>query len=138
MIELLHSSFRLDYRAPEGNVVEIVQFRNLFNRDIPDYFQFALESEEIEFQHTGGNCFRIWGPAEAIKEYDSSEFQQWFPDAIPIGDDMGSDVIIYLPGLQGFGLYHCDWSVRDVRHSVWIARSLTDFLTRAVGVETFD
>ncbi|MBX9624137.1 MAG: SMI1/KNR4 family protein [Gemmataceae bacterium] len=59
------------------------------------------------------------------------------PGAIPIGDDGGGQVIFYAQGRDGFGLYHVGYGNLDIQDAKYIAPSLSDFLSRNKGIDSF-
>jgi hypothetical protein len=56
---------------------------------------------------------------------------------MPIGDDGGGQVIFYLDGQHGFGLYHVGYGNLGEEDAIWIAASLKELLCEAKGVDSF-
>jgi hypothetical protein len=57
--------------------------------------------------------------------------------AIPIGDDGGGRVIMYMNGKEGYGLYHVGYGDLDEEDAIFIASNLTALLEQAAGIELF-
>jgi hypothetical protein len=137
MLDLLDASFLVLAKGPAADAAQIASVRQRFATVPREYLELAVEATEIELQHKGGQYIRIWGPKGCIEMDEGYGIGQRIPGAIPIGDDGGGQVIFYLDGKQGFGLYHVGYGNLDCGAAVYVARSLADLLTRSIGIGTF-
>lgn len=137
MLNSLHSSFRVLAGAPAADPSQIATLQQHFGTVPAEYLETVGEATEIEIQHGGGQYIRIWGPGGCVEMDEGYSIRQRIPDAFPIGDDGGGRVIFYQEGKSGPGLYHVGYGDLDREDAVFIASSLTDFLTKSVGIESF-
>ena len=59
------------------------------------------------------------------------------PDAIPVGDNGGGAMLIYLNGDSGQGLYRVSYGDIEVASALLISPTLSALLTRGLGIEKF-
>ncbi len=137
MLNSLDASFRVLGRAPAADAAQIATLKQHFGTIPAEYLETVAEATEIELQHSGGQYIRIWGPGGCIEMDDGYGIRQRIPGAFPIGDDGGGHVIFYQEGKRGVGLYHVGYGNLDGDDAVFVAPSLTSFLTTAVGIATF-
>jgi hypothetical protein len=137
MLNFNHSSLQLLASDPPASATEVALLQEYFGAVPTDYLDVVSEATEIELQHACGQYIRIWGPTGCIEMDEGYGIRQRIPGAVPIGDDGGGQVIFYQKGKQGFGLYHVGYGNLDGGDAIWIAPTLTDFLTKCVGIESF-
>jgi hypothetical protein len=99
-----------------------------------DYREIAEDLTEYELKHAAGQYFRIWAPVAVLEMDRAHQVSRRIPGAVPIGDDGGDRVVLYLHGNEGFGLYRAGFGALDPDEVRFIASSLTDVLTRGAGV----
>jgi hypothetical protein len=131
------SSFKLLASGAPAGATQVAKLQEYFGAVPTDYLEIVRQATEIELQHTGGQYIRIWGPMGAIEMDEAYSIRQRLPGALPIGDGGGGHVLFYQEGQQGFGLYHVGYGDLDRGDAIWIAPSLSDFLTKCVGIESF-
>ena len=102
-----------------------------------EFVDLVREATEIEVQHQNGQYIRIWGPLSCIEMDEGYGVRQRIPDAIPIGDDGGGQVLFYAHGGRGYGLYYVGYGNLDRDDAIWIAATLDDLLTNSNGIESF-
>jgi hypothetical protein len=137
MLSEIHQSFRVLAKRPEAAVGEITAIIERFPRIPSDYLRLIASVTELELEHECGQYLRIWSPAGCFDQDDGYDISKRIPGAIPIGDDGGGHVIMYMEGCNGFGLYHVGYGNLDAEAAVWIAPTLTEFLTSAAGLDSF-
>lgn len=137
MIKSIHSSLQILASAPPAGANEVTLLQKYFGAIPTDYLQLVSEATEIELHHANGQYLRIWGPIGCIEMDEGYGIRQRIPGAVPIGDDGGGQVIFYQRGKQGFGLYHVGYGNLDGDDAIWMAPTLTIFLTKCVGIESF-
>lgn len=57
------------------------------------------------------------------------------PGALPIGDDGGGRVALYMDGSSGFGLYLSGYGDLDSGSASWLSESLRDLLVAGICLE---
>jgi hypothetical protein len=137
MLDSLDSSFRILAKGPASDAAQVAALQRHFGSVPPEYLEIAAEATEIELQHGDGQYVRIWGPDSCIEMDDGYGIRRRIPGAFPIGDDGGGRVIFYQHGKRGTGLYHVGYGNLDREDAAFIATSLRDFLTKAVGIAAF-
>jgi hypothetical protein len=137
MLATLSKGFTVLASGPAAKAGQLKELKGHYP-DIPDeYLHVIDEVTELELRHSSGQYLRIWGPngcAEMDRAYGISKR---IPGAISIGDDGGGQVIFYMNGGSGFGLYHVGYGDLDTDDAVFIAFSLSDLLEHAIGIDTF-
>jgi hypothetical protein len=137
MLVLLDASFRVLASGPAADATQVAALQRHFGAVPAEYVEAVGEATEIELQHGDGQYIRIWGPDGCIETDEGYRIRERIPGAIPIGDDGGGHVIFYQGGKPGAGLYHVGYGDLDGEDAVFIAPSLTELLTSAMGIETF-
>lgn len=61
------------------------------------------------------------------------EIQKYIPDSLAIGDDEGGQALLYMNGIQGFGLYLCGFGDLDPETAMFVAPTLNSFLVEGNG-----
>ena len=137
MLTDLHQSFTVLASESKADSDAVGRLNERFPLVPNEYTVLAEEVTELELQHVNGQYLRIWGPDGCIDQDEGYEISQQISGAIPIGDDGGGQVIFYMEGHHGFGLYHVGYGDLDAEDAIWVARSLKELLCDAKGVESF-
>jgi hypothetical protein len=140
VLKNLNAVFRVLEKSPKATDAGIEALRKRFGQVPEEYEELVKEVTELELGVDGQESLyiRIWGPKAPPEFYDDYKMSTYIPDAYPIGDDGGSNVLMYLSGRKGPGLYVCSLSDLDIESATWIAPSLRDLLENAVGIENFE
>ncbi len=105
---------------------------------LPDEFiEIIREKSEIEISINGDKILRIWGASGCIEMNDAYNIQKYLPFSWAIGDDEGGYAIVYAKGEEGIGVYAVSFSDLDDNEKIFISPSLSDFLTKGIGVDAF-
>ena len=136
MLAKLSKRFVVAALKPAADDQEIQQLRAKFKRLPPGYVELVGEATQIELL-SSNKYFRIWGPQACIEMNEAYNISQRIPDAVPVGDDGGGEVIFYRPSPLGSGLYHVGFGDLDFEDAVFFASDPYDFLCNGVGLETF-
>jgi len=142
IIENLSNRFIIDACNPPASLQEIEEFKQFSNIELPtDYLRFIQEQSEVQMSVKNEIVendiyLRFWdimgcmelNPAYKIQKYLSSE-------SLAIGDNGGSDALVYMHGNEGFGLYRAAFSNLTLDDAVKIAPTLSDLLLSGVGID---
>ena len=134
MLPPLDASWRLVASRTRGAQAHLHAMIARFPHVPSEYLEIARDLQEYELKHQTGQYFRIWPPSACIEMDDAHEISRRIPQSIPIGDDGGDRVILYLSGDEGFGLYRVGFGSLDKDDARFIAPSLKDILSKSVGV----
>jgi len=105
---------------------------------LPDEFiEIIREKSEIEISINGDKILRIWGASGCIEMNDAYNIQKYLPFSWAIGDDEGGYAIVYAKDEDGIGVYALSFSDLDDNEKIFISPSLSDFLTKGIGVDAF-
>lgn len=119
--------------ATEMEIKELIDFSSI---EIPaDYIEIVKLATEIEINVKNEMYIRIWGPSDCIEMNEAHYIQKYIPNSLAIGDDEGGNVLIYLEGKGGFGLYMVGFGNLDIVDAVKIAPSLRDLLVNNIGID---
>ncbi len=121
MLTSLNKEFKILARQPAATRSQLVQLNAHFPSIPREYLDLAGEATELELQHQQGQYLRIWGPDGCIEMDNGYGISQRIVGAIPIGDDGGGKVILYMDGKEGFGLYHVGYGDLDAEDAVFTA-----------------
>jgi len=132
MLNDIARSFQLLAKGPAAENAEIESLRQYFGSVPAEYLEMVSEATEVELQHERGQYIRIWGPKGCVEMNEGYGIRNRIPDAFPIGDDGGGQVLFYADGNKGFGLYHVGYGNLERGDAKWIASSLREFLTNDV------
>lgn len=136
MLSDLHQSITVLAKEPKADADAIARLKNKFPTVPGEYTTLVEEVTELEVQHANGQYFRIWGPDGCIDQDEGYEISQQLHGAIPIGDDGGGHVILYMDGHNGFGLYHVGYGDLDSEDAIWITSRLRELLCENKGIES--
>ncbi|MCF6285264.1 MAG: SMI1/KNR4 family protein [Candidatus Hydrogenedentes bacterium] len=137
MLENLHETYKLLANCGPATRGGVELLELCFGSVPDDYLELISEATYVEIEHDDGQYIRIWAPGDCVESYKSYKIDEYIPTAVPIGDDGGGEIILYVDGGRGFGLYHVNAGDLDLDEAVWIASSLRKLLTEAKGIESF-
>ena len=137
MLSKLHSSFTILATESPASSNEIAQLKVRFPEFPSEFVTLVEQATELELQHKDGQYIRIWGPEGCIDQDEGYEISRQMPGAVPIGDDGGGRVIVYLKGAQGFGLYFAGYGDLDSEDATWVSSTLEELLCEEKGVRSF-
>lgn len=136
MLAIGNSFSVLAHRSPASNA-DVAALTRHFPFIPKEYLDLVAQATEVEVQHQSGQYLRIWDPLDCIEMDEGYHIRKYISDAIPIGDDGGGQVIFYMNGHNGFGLYHVGYGNLGRDDAVWISANLSDLLLKATGIDTF-
>lgn len=137
MLNDIARSFEVLAKGPSAKNAEIESLKRYFGSVPAEYLEIVAEATEVELQHDQGQYIRIWGPMGCVEMDEGYGIRNRIPDAFPIGDDGGGQVLFYANGNKGFGLYHVGYGNLDRDDAIWIASSLRECLANGTGVDSF-
>jgi hypothetical protein len=130
----LHKRFKVGACEPPASEGEIAALIAQCDFPIPgEYFNWIREATEIEILVDGRGYIRLWGPSGVIEMNSAYEIQKYIPDSLAIGDDEGGKALLYMNGIQGFGLYLCGFGDLDSKTAKYVASTLNSFLIEGNG-----
>lgn len=124
----------MDHAADEN---QIIRFQRHFESAAEEYIELIREATEIELYHEGGQYIRIWGPIGCIDMDVGYGIRESIPYAVPIGDDGGGRFIFFHGNTKNTDIYYLGYGNLDVDDAIYVAPSLRDFLTKAIGFDKF-
>lgn len=135
IIDNINGSFAIVAKQLPSNITEIDKLKSVSAIDVPsDYLLLVTEASDVEVDIGDGLYIRIWGASGCVDMNVEYSIQDYIPKSLAIGDDEGGGAIIYMFGLNGFGIYYNRFADLDINEAVKIAPSLTDFLVNGIGV----
>jgi hypothetical protein len=137
MFEQLNPMFRVLASGPAAMADQVMEVELHFGHIPPDYRALFEEVTELELQHHNGQYIRIWGPLGSKEMDQGYGIRARIPDAFPIGDDGGGNVIFYHEGARGPGLYHVGYGNLSSEDAVWMAPGLPSLLEECSGIDSF-
>ena len=78
---------------------------------------------------------RFWGADGCIELNTAHNVAKQLPNSLAIGDDGGGGFILYLNGLEGFGLYYCRMADLDINEAVKLSSGLSNLLENGEGLD---
>lgn len=115
---------------------EITALHRFSKINVPEeYIQLISQANQIEVKVANEMYIRIWGPKVCVEMNEAYDIQNYLTESLAIGDDEGGGALLYLDGLQGFGVYLCRFADLDVNEAVFISPSLEDLLVKGIGIE---
>ncbi len=133
----LNKQFKVLARKPPASEVHLAELREHFVTVPDEYVKLMTEATELELQHESGQYLRIWGPDGCIEMDNGYNISKRIIGAIPVGDDGGGQVLFYMNGKNGFGLYHVGYGDLDAEDAIFTSPTLLALLEDAVGINTF-
>lgn len=135
MLEELNPRFRVVSKQRPASASEISELQGQF-ADVPaEYLELIREATEIELEWDDALHLRVWSPAGCIEMDEAYDISKRISGAIPVGDDGGGRVLMYMSGQVGPGLYTSGYGDLTRDDAKWIAGGLRELLTSGVGVE---
>ncbi len=135
MINKLHRQIKILNIGPSSKLSSIDSISKDINIKIPqDYILFLQYKNDFEFS-IGDVYIRIWGADGCIELNEAYNVSKQLPNSLAIGDDGGGGLIMYLFGLEGFGLYYCRMADLDINEAVKISNGLLDLLVNGEGID---
>lgn len=136
IFEEMSSNFLVEVKEPPASQEDISRLQNFSSITIPkDYEVMSKIATELEINVKNEMYIRIWGPSDCIEMNEAHNIQKYIPDSLAIGDDEGGNVLIYMNGKYGFGLYMVGFGNLDSEDAVLIAPSLRDLLVNNTGID---
>lgn len=135
MLETLDEGFTLFQSQPPATPAEIEAFTSRFPDAPREYLDLVKEATEIELGWGAGKYLRIWGPDGCVEMDEAYEVGLSIPGAIPIGDNGGGVMLVYLNGDAGWGLYRVSYGDIDPASALLISPTLSALLTQGFGIE---
>lgn len=136
IIDELSNFFSIEVKELPATEKEIKQLIDFSLIRVPaDYIEIVKFATEIEINVKNEMYIRIWGPLDCIEMNEAHYIQKYIPNSLAIGDDEGGNVLIYLEGKGGFGLYMVGFGNLDIVDAVKIAPSLRDLLVNNIGID---
>jgi hypothetical protein len=137
MLDNIDSSFAILAKGRPATKEQIDAAANHFGNLPQEFIEMVGDATDVEIQHQNGQYIRIWGPVTCVEMDQANEICKYIPGAIPIGDDGGGHVIFYANGGSGHGLYYVGFGNLGLEDAVWVAATLGELLTKAVGIDKF-
>jgi len=137
MLSSLDKGFKVLASRPAASGTDVSELKRRYPSVPDEYVTLVGEATEIELQHQAGQYLRIWGPDGCIEMDNGYGISKRIASAIPIGDDGGGKVILYMNGKKGFGLYHVGHGDLDAEDAIFAAPNLSALLEQGVGIATF-
>ena len=137
MLNRISTSFKVLSKGSPATQEQVDAAVKHFGGLPQEFIDLTREATEVEIQHQGGQYLRIWGQAGCMEMDEGYGIRKRIPNALPIGDDGGGQVLFYGHGNQGEGLYHVGYGNLDLSDAIWIAATLVELLENAKGIEAF-
>lgn len=102
-----------------------------------DYFFLVSEATDVELLIRGKRCLRIWSPRRAIEMNAAYCIQDYLPNSLAFGDDEGGTVLVFMTGLEGFGVYLAEFGNLDADDARFVSSSLHGLLLNEQGIHRF-
>ncbi|QOS80374.1 SMI1/KNR4 family protein [Paenibacillus sp. JNUCC31] len=136
IFEEMSSNFHVEVKEPPASEEDIRRLQKFSDMIVPkEYEEMSKIATELEINVNKLMYIRIWSPSGCIEMNEAHKIQKYIPDSLAIGDDEGGNVLIYLNGKYGFGLYMVGFGNLDIEDTVLIAPSLRELLVNNKGVE---
>lgn len=123
MLERLNPHFHVTTRLPPSSSGTL-RLRRRFGSLAPDLEELYAEVGEVEVLGPDPKYFRIWSPEGSIDMDDGYKISEHIPGAVPIGDDGGGHVILFMSN----GIHRTSYGALFPEDLVFLAKSLGDFL----------
>ncbi|MBC2582757.1 SMI1/KNR4 family protein [Clostridium sp. DJ247] len=132
----LSDNFSVDAKEEPPSEEQIKELEKFSSIEIPlDYLELVREATEVEIKVKDEMYIRIWGPIDSIEMNEAHYIQEYIPNSLAIGDDEGGNVLLYVNGKKGFGLYMVGFGDLDIEDAVLVAPSLRDLLVNNIGID---
>ena len=125
-----------DSCSSEDEIAELMKYSKI---DIPqEYLEIIKEKTEIEICVNGKKYLRIWGAKGCVEMNEAYSIQRYIPSSLAFADDECCNVLLFLKGHDGYGIYLASLSDLSVDDMIFIADSLEAFLVKGKGIEVFN
>ena len=125
-----------DICSSEDEITELMKYSKI---DIPrEYLEIIKEKTEIEICVNGEKYLRIWGAKGYVEMNEAYSIQRYIPKSLAFADDECCNVLLFLKGHDGDGIYLASLSDLSVDDMIFIADSLEAFLVKGKGIEVFN
>lgn len=135
MLQSLNPQFRILARDRAADESALRDLRTKFEGIPIEYSELVREATELELQHLNGAYIRIWGPEGCLDMDEGYDISLRIPGAVPIGDNGGGKVLLYMKGKGGNGLYIVGYGDLDAEDAKWVASSIRELLVDGLGAE---
>lgn len=135
MLEALDERFSILQSQPPAAQSEIDEFTSRFPDAPGEYVELVKEATEIELGWGARKYLRIWGPGGCVEMDEGYDVSLRLPGAIPVGDNGGGDMLVYLKGDSGAGLYLVNYGDIDTASARFVSPTLSALLTQGFGIE---
>ena len=136
ILDRLNASFSVSAKESPATKSGIERLKGFSGFEVPsDYLDLVRVATEVEFNIEGKAHMRIWGPDGCIEMNEAYSIQQFIPQSLAIGDDEGGRAILFMSGVQGFGLYLTGFGDLDPESARYISSSLERLLVDGEGKE---
>lgn len=135
MLENLNGRLRIHAADIPASDTEIADLTDTFPNAPREYLDLLRLVTELELQIDGDGYLRIWAPSGVFEMRGAYNIDVRMPSALPIGDDGGGRVVLYMDGPAGFGLYLSGYGDVDPESAVWLSGSLRSLLVDGRGLE---
>lgn len=132
----MSSNFLIEAKEPPASHEDLRRLQDFSNITVPkEYVEMSKIATELEININNTMYIRIWSPTGCREMNEAHKIQKYIPNSLAIGDDEGGNVLIYLNGKCGFGLYMVGFGNLDIEDAVLIAPSLSDLLVSNKGID---
>lgn len=132
----LHASLRLLAQGPPATDDQCGRLKARFPQVPAEYVDLTREATELELSRGSGCNLRIWGPDGCADMDEGYRISERIPEAVPVGDDGGGRVLLYMRGTRGDGLYVVGLGDLDRDDARWISRDLRGLLSDGEGLNS--
>lgn len=139
LLSHLHPRLKLvDPHPPDSEecIQDVVDFSPI---PVPqDFIEVMREASDeqfsVEIPGEDPSYFSIWGADSCLEMNENYHVQEDLGEALAIGDNGGSEMLILIPGATPPGLYRIHMSNLDIDEASYICPSLTDLLAHADNI----
>lgn len=133
----INSTFTILANEPPADKTSVSALIDAY-KEVPDeYLNLVAELTELELEHENGTYLRIWSPDGCLDQDEGYEVSKRIPGAIPIGDDGGGRILVYMNGAHGDGLYCVGYGDIARDDATFVSNNLTELLKDGIGIEAF-
>lgn len=136
IFEEMSNLFFVEVKESPASEADIRALQNFSSIKVPlEIEEMSKIATELEINVNNEMYIRIWSPSGCIEMNEAHNVQKYIPNSLAIGDDEGGNVLIYLEGKDGFGLYMLGFGNLDIEDAVLIAPTLRDLLVNNKGID---
>ena len=139
ILDNLNEQYELVSSEPASSEEEIQQLIEFSEIAIPEEYLNIIR-QQTELSILVKNCsykyyIDIRGAAVCLDMNKSLEIQKWIPGSLAIADNGGGKALFYATGQNGFGVYATGFGDLNIKHAVYLSRTLEDLLVHAEGID---